>query len=514
MRSASRSLQLLLALLALLALQSLAPAQAVDEAAVDALVAEALKAWHAPGAAVAIVRDDKVVYLKGHGVKELGSEQPVTPDTQFAIASTSKAFTATAIAMLVDEGKMAWDDPVRKYLDYFRLADPLADANVTLRDLVCHRTGLSRHDLLWYGAANSREEILRRIGFVKLDRPFRSTFQYQNIMFLAAGQAAGAADKSSWETVVQKRIFDPLGMTGANFSVRVAAKAPDHATPHVRLSGKTRPIPWKNIDNVGPAGSINASARDLTRWVRFQLGDGVFEGKRLLSAARLAETHAPQMVIDMDGPTGVPSYARAANPETNVMSYGMGWVIQDFRGQHLLSHGGSIDGFRAQVALVPKAKLGIVILSNLGRTSLPEALRNSLVELLLDLPKRDWNALYLEQTKKRLEEDRAKQKEREAKRAKGTKPSRELTAYAGTFDDPAYGPVTLMVEKEALLLKWSSHSVRLEHFHYDTFTGKDAAEDSLDNPLANVTVTFTLDADGQVAALNMLGVEFKRPKAN
>src|SRR5262249_51611495 len=200
-----------------------------------------------------------------------------------------------------------------------------------------------------------------------------STFQYQNIMFLAAGQAAGIADKSSWENVVQKRIFDPLGMTGANFSVTVAAKAPDHATPHVRVSGKTRPIPWKNIDNVGPAGSINASVRDLTRWVRFQLGDGNFEGKRLLAAARLAETHAPQMVIDMDGSTGVTSFSRAANPETNMMSYGMGWVIQDFRGQLLLSHGGSIDGFRAQVALVPKAKLGMVILSNLGRTSMPEA---------------------------------------------------------------------------------------------------------------------------------------------
>src|SRR5262245_11675358 len=196
MRPVSRSLLWLLAVLGLLALAPAAPAQGVNEAAVDALVKETLKAWEVPGAAVAIVRDDQVVYLKGFGTKELGSEQPVTPDTLFAIASTSKAFTATAVAMLVDEGKMSWDDPVRKYLDSFHLSDPLADANLTVRDLVCHRTGLARHDVLWYGSPYSREEILRRVGLIKLDRPFRSTYQYQNIMFLAAGQAAGAADKS------------------------------------------------------------------------------------------------------------------------------------------------------------------------------------------------------------------------------------------------------------------------------------------------------------------------------
>jgi hypothetical protein len=193
------------------------------------------------------------------------------------------------------------------------------------------------------------------------------------------------------------------------------------------------------------------------------------------------------------------------------MSYGLGWVVQDFRGQLMLSHGGSIDGFRAQVALLPKAKIGIAILSNLGRTSMPEALRNGLVELLLDLPKRDWNALYLEQTKKRLEDERQRQKEREAKRTKGTKPSRELAAYAGTFDEPGYGRLTVAAEKEALTLRWSSFDVRLEHFHYDTFTAK-ADPKSTDNPLANTPVQFFLDSDGEVAKVSMLNVEFKRVK--
>jgi hypothetical protein len=213
----------------------------------------------------------------------------------------------------------------------------------------------------------------------------------------------------------------------------------------------------------------------------------------------------------MDGATGVPSYARRMNPETNMMCYGLGWVVQDFRGQHMLSHGGSIDGFRSQVALVPKARLGIAILSNLGRTQMPEALRNNLVEMILELPRRDWNAFYLGHHKKQLEETRTRQKEREAKQQKGTKPSHDLAAYAGTFDDPAYGPVTVTVDGESLVLKWSTFTARLEHFHYDTFTARGDSK-VLDNPLGEVPIVFTLNADGAVTAVNLLSVDFKRVK--
>ncbi|MGH9751387.1 MAG: serine hydrolase [Blastocatellia bacterium] len=193
-------------------------AQAVDQAALDALVSEAMKHWQTPGSAVIVVRGDEVVYLKGFGVKDVNTKQPVTPDTIFAIGSTTKAFVTAAMAILADDGKLRWDDPARKHLPYFRLSDPLANENVTLRDLVTHRTGLIRHDMLWYGSPWSREEIIRRVGFVPLSYGFRSTFQYQNIMFLTAGQVVGAASGSSWEEFTQKRIFDPLGMKSANFS--------------------------------------------------------------------------------------------------------------------------------------------------------------------------------------------------------------------------------------------------------------------------------------------------------
>src|SRR5262245_33412817 len=209
MNVCSRLACLLLLVLSLApALPVAAPAQTVDAPAVDAVVQEALKAWQVPGSAVAMVRGDEVVYLKGHGVRELGRSDLVTPETLFAIGSTSKAFTATAVGMLVDDGKMAWDDPVRKHVEFFHLADPLADANVTLRDLLCHRTGLSRHDVLWYGSSWGREELIRRTGRLPLDQPFRSTWQYQNVMYLTAGCAVGNASKSSWEAFVQQRIFD------------------------------------------------------------------------------------------------------------------------------------------------------------------------------------------------------------------------------------------------------------------------------------------------------------------
>src|SRR5262249_22303501 len=261
-------------------------------------------------------------------------------------------------------------------------------------------------------------------------------------------------------------------------------------------------VAWRNIDNIGPAGSINAGIRDLSKWLRFQLGDGSFEGKRLLSAALLNETHSPQMVIPLDGSTGVWSFTKAMNPETNMMSYGLGWTIQDYRGQLLVSHGGSIDGFRSQVALLPKQKIGIAILSNLGRTSLPEAVRNSVVDVVLAAPKRDWNAHLLAQLDKADATERARAKRFEEKRQKDTKASRGLSAYVGSYDEPAYGTAKLSLDGGTLVLEWSGFKMRLEHWHYDTFIAKG-------DPLVhNKPLVFTLGPDGEVEKLIFLEQEF------
>lgn len=488
-----------------LSCRTTALAQAIDTDAVDAIVQDALKAWRVPGAALAIVRGDEVVYLKGYGVRDLDSRQPVNPDTLFAIASCSKAFTATAIAILIDEGKMTWDDPVRKHIDFFRLSDPLADANVTFRDLLCHRTGLTRHDLIGHLAPLSREEIIRRIAYIKPTYSFRSTYHYQNLMYVTAGHAAGKAAGGSWESLVQKRLFDPLGMKTASFSYRDLEKSPNHARPHRKnKEGKIEQLAFEDIDNIGPAGSINASARELTRWVRLQLNDGTFAGNRLVSAASLAETHMPHTIIPQQG------LDKELNPQTMQRSYCLAWIAQDYRGKAMLSHTGGLTGFRCRIVLLPGSKTGIVLLTNsaigISGASMHISATYNLVDHLLGLPKKDWDAYYLDQAKAYEERHRERVAKHRAARHKNTKPTRELDAYAGTYEDPAYGKAVVTHENGSLRLRWSSFNDPLTHFHFDTFEVK--GEDLI----AGEEVVFHLNGAGDVAVMRFLDVDFKKVK--
>ncbi|MFN0107007.1 MAG: serine hydrolase [Bryobacteraceae bacterium] len=473
-------------------------AQTIDRAALDSIIEDTRKAFSAPGVAVAVVKDDATVYAKGFGLRKLGAPEPVTPDTRMAIGSTSKAFTTAAMAILVDEKKMDWDDPVRKHLPYFRLSDPLADANVTMRDIVCHRTGYSRHDALWYRTTLSREEIIRKLEFIPLTKPFRSLYQYQNIMFLSAGESVGRIAGGTWEDFVAARLFAPLGMTNSDFSVRDLAKASDAAAAHVkRPSGEVEAIPYCNIDNIAPAGSINSSVRDLSNWVRMHLSGGMFGEKRVVSAKQIAELHAPQTVVRPD------ATARDLNP-ANQMSYGLGWMIQDYRGHHMVSHGGAIDGFRAQVTLMPEEKLGVVVLANLGGNNMPEALRYAIVDSVLGLPKKDWNTTYLAAAAKQEAETEKRRAEEIAKRKADATPSRGLAAYAGAFESKAYGPVKVVESSGKLSLEWAGWQFGLSHWHYNTFM---ASAPSQRDPSP---VLFVLGTNGNVRAVEFLGQEFGR----
>ncbi len=387
-----RTVRLLLPLLLLLLSSGDAPAESFDAHAAYDLVERTRAYWNVPGVAVAIVRDGEVIYLKGHGVRSVISEEKVTADTLFPIASCTKSFTTTAMALLVDEGKMNWDDPPRKYVPYFHLSDPFVDREVTLRNLVTHRTGLRGHDLLWYRSPWTQEDIIRRVGRLPLDKPFRTTFQYQSTMFTVAGFAVAKASGMAWENFVQKRLFDKLGMKAAHFTTTAIAKVANRAHPH-RLNDNNKPESTElyPMEVPEPAGSIQANARNLSKWLRFQLGDGTVDGspksERLLSARNLKEMHTPQIMLPMD------PLDREMFPDTNQMSYGMGWVIQDHCGQRILQHAGAIDGFRCHFTLVPQARLGIVLLCNLHQTRMNIALSNALLGLLLKLPPRDWNAI-------------------------------------------------------------------------------------------------------------------------
>jgi len=472
-------------------------------AAVDKLAAETMKQWKLPGLAVAIVKDDKVIVAKGYGVKELGGSAPITDETLFQIASTSKAFTTTAMAMLVDEGKLSWDDPVRQHVAYFHLDDACAESLVTLRDVVCHRTGLSQHDELWDNSGLSREEVIRAVGSVGLTKPFRSAYQYQNIMFMVAGEAVAQAGGMSWNDFVRTRIFEPLGMSRTVTTVAAWNASANHASGHRYdpATGAMRVQAVADEDNLGPAGSIASCARDMAQWLRFQLAGGVIDGKRLVSNEALNETRTPQLARRLEGET------RELNPDANLLSYAMGWNVSDYHGTTLVSHSGSLNRFRTQVALLPKEHAGVVVMTNVGRGVSIIALRSALIDLLLARPARDWNAFYLAAEKTIDERDAVRRREREAKRRRDTHPSRELAAYAGRYESPSHGAAVVTVEHDALVLRWKRLTLPLTHYHYDTFSAFSEDDD------VEERVQFALDpVDGEVNTLTIFGETFTKKK--
>jgi CubicO group peptidase (beta-lactamase class C family) len=464
-------------------------------AGLDQYVERAMKEWHVPGLAIAIVKDDSVVYAKGFGVREMGKPDRVDPRTIFAIGSNTKAFTSAAVAIMVDRKKMRWDDKVTSYLPNFQLYDPYVTREITIRDVLSHRSGLGRRgDMLWYGSPYARDEILRRIRFLEPNSSFRSQFGYQNIMFLAAGQAMAEAAGKSWDDVIVSEIFQPLGMSESSTSTDSLRGKPDVATPHLIDGADVAPIPWRNIDNVAPAGSINSSVVDMTHWIRMQLDTGVYAGRKIIGAKSLQETHSPQTIISSPPDTLFPS--------NHFSSYGMGWVLQDYRGRALVWHNGGIDGMLSEVRLVPEEKLGFVILSNAEGHNMNPAISYRIIDAYLGGPARDWSAIFLAQQKKGEAMQAEMEKKMEAARAKNTKPSLPLEKYAGTYADSMYGTATVKLESGKLVLRYgSTFQGDLEHWHYDTFRAS-----WRDKRLGKSFVTFALDARGRVTDMDVDGL--------
>ncbi len=463
---------------------------------IDVLVQRALRVTGAPGAAIAIVTPEGS-YVQGYGIKRLGSDDAVTPETLFPIASVSKAFTATACACLVDEGKMSWDDPVRKHLPHFRLLDPAADANVTIRDLLCHRTGLPRHDSLWYRTELKRDEILARVAFLKPTASYRGLYQYNNLCFSAAGEAVAAASGMAYEEFLRLRLLEPLGLHSVTFSGPGLVTTENHAWPHQKKKGKVLPLDAPlDFFNVGPAGCINASVAELLGWLKFQLSGGG-EGTPV-SAKSLAETHTPQMIIPFDDLT------RELYPDRMHHTYTLGWSRYDWRGHLVLSHGGAIDGFRSHLVVCPRAGVAFVVLVNMA-SYLPEIVRNSLLDLLLGVKDgKNWHQVFQQQLKKDTEKARVDKKAKAEKRHKNTKPSLPLTSYTGTYHDPGYGTITVRLEPSGKLhLAWEAFDVPLKHWHHDTFI-----TDTEQPGFASLDIVFTLKADASIAALSLFEPSF------
>jgi CubicO group peptidase (beta-lactamase class C family) len=457
------------------------PLQGLDEK-----IEKGLKDWEVPGLALAVVKDDKVILARGYGFRKLGAPEPVTGRTLFAIGSASKAFTAASLALLADEGKLSWDDQVTKHLPWFQLSDPYVTREVTLRDLLSHRCGLDRHELVWYGSPFGRDEVLRRIRHAKPSSSFRSKFGYQNVMFLAAGQVVPAVAGKSWDDFVKECLFKPLGMNASNTSVRELPRDGDVATPHEMIDDKLQVIPWRNIDNIGPAGSINSCAEDMGRWVRLQLSDGTFEKQRLLSSGTLAEMHKPQTVVPLEGPTA------KFYPHAHFRAYGLGWFLHDYWGKKVVEHGGNIDGMSALVAMLPEEKLGVVVLTNRDGTMLPAAVKYQIFDAFLGAPSHDWVADLLDAYKGLLKIRKDQEKKDEKERVTGTKPSLPLAKYVGTFRNDIYSDVKVKYDGGKLTVEFGpGFKAEMEHWNYDTFRARPA-----DHRLPAAYLSYVMDRQG------------------
>lgn len=461
---------------------------------IDDYAAKAGQDWRVPGFAMAIVKDDSVVWAKGYGVRELGKPTLVDAHTLFAIASNSKAFTAAALAILVDEGKIKWDDPVTKYLPWFQMYDSYVTREMMVRDLLCHRSGLATFggDLIWYGSTYSREEVVRRIRHLKPTSSFRTRYGYQNIMFIAAGLVVEVVTGKSWDDFIKARFFAPLGMATSNTSVKDFKSTDNVATPHNETDGKINVIHYVNVDGIGAAGAINSCVAEMAQWLRLQLGRGTYKGKKIFNAARSREMWTPHIMFQIG------EQAEKQNPTTHFSGYGLGWGLRDYQSRKVASHGGGLDGMISQVALIPEENLGVIVLTN-SETSLASFLVNKVFDVFLDAPKRDWSgeALARQKDNQAAQKDAAKKIEDE--RVPGTKPSLTLAEYAGTYGGQMYGEAKVAEENGRLVVRLVPSPMfvgDLEHWHFDTFRLK--WRDSVVYPFQKGFVTFTLDAQGKV----------------
>jgi len=487
----------LLLLISIILMTTLSYAQSDRLGNLDAYVQKAMKDWQVPGLAISIVKDDSLIFARGYGVREIGKPDKVDAHTIFAVASNTKAFTASLLGMLVDEGKISWDDRVVDYMKDFLMYDPYVTRDIRIRDLLTHRSGLPTFggDHLWIGSKRSRREIISRIRYLKPSAPFRTKFQYQNLMFLVAGELIPAITHQSWDDAIKERIFKPLGMTESITTMQELSRKENVATPHEIVAGKVAAVEYDFTDNTAPAGAIKSNVLDMAKWMRLNLNGGIFNDTRLLSAKVVREMHSVQI------PLPVSSFSEK-HFNGKFAGYGMGWGISDYKGRKMISHGGGLSGMISRQVLIPEEKSGVIVLTNFAPNNLARALAYRIVDALLGEPEQDWSAIYLEQKKQADEKRKKQQQEILAKRVKGTRPSLKLEAYTGKYFDALSGEAEVQLENGRLVFDYNPrHIGDLEHWHYDTFRV------TWRNPIFDMPrksfLTFYLDEMGRVEKLKV-----------
>lgn len=474
-----------------------------DIDAIRSFVGETLQKWQIPGAAIAVVAPDLEPITEAFGVRQLGSPAKVTPNTTFGVGSLSKAFTAAALGLLVDEGHLDWDDPVAAHLPYFTLADPYLGRMTTIRDLLAHRVGWQED--YWTHFANrlplSREELVRSLRFAETGR-FRSHYAYSNVLYVAAGQVVEAISGRPWDQFVIERLFEPLGMTSGSTRARDLLAASNHATSHFRtLSGDLvvdpiRPDLWWTADTYGPAASVNLTIRDFIPWIRLWLAKGRHDNRSVLSQSTVEQIFQPCTLTD-----GRP---RPAN-DIDELGYGLGWLVCRYRRQLLLCHSGAFRGMSAYIGMVPEAGVGVAVLAN-SRDSvigdLSTALGQWLLDLHLGLSERNWPEEYRLSLQNEWIRRRKVAAEAGAIRLAGTSPSLPLQSYAGQYRHPAFAPWSVTYEDGRLTIQREPYHATLQHWHLDTF--RVMWNDPLTDYWPGEFICFSVDPGGTIASMRLL----------
>ena len=441
----------------------------------DSYMEQVMKDWNAPGIGVGIVMGDKLVFAKGYGFRDYGKKLPYTPTTTQPIASNTKLFTAVAVGLLVDEGKLRWDEPIKQFVPTIRFYNDELDRSVTIRDMLSHRTGVTRHDSIWYKSTFTRRELWDRLRYLEPAAPMRTKYLYNNLMFTAAGQVIEELSGKTWEQFVQQRIFDPLGMSRSTLTIEDNLKGPEPAVPYSerRDSSELYKQPYYTAEvAIAPAGAINSNVQDLSRWVIALLNGGKVDGKQVIPEAVLRETMAPSMSLPN---TALESRGWGENLNAY---YGMGRTVSSYRGHLLSLHGGDLPGFHSQISIMPNDSIGVIVLV-IGDHVAPmyTGLTLDIYERLLGLSQTPWSQ-RLNQI--RLKNKAAATKARavaEVGRVPGTKPSHALDDYVGEFAHPAYGVVTVGRGDKELSFDFHGIKMPLNHFHYDRFDTPDDEQD-------------------------------------
>jgi CubicO group peptidase (beta-lactamase class C family) len=456
----------------------------------DAYMEHTLKDWNTPGIGVGIVVGDKLVFAKGYGYRDYEKKLPFTPTTLQPIASNSKLFTAVAAGMLVEEGKLTWDKPIHEAVPVIQFYNDQLTNNVTLRDMLSHRTGVTRHDSIWFKSPFTRKELFDKLKYLEPQQPMRTTFLYNNLMFAAVGYVIELKSGKTWEDFVRERIFTPLDMNTTTYSIADMVKHPDHgvAFREKRDSFELYKIPYyEDTEGVAPAGAIVSNIEDLSHWLAALMNDGKYNGKQVLPPSVLKATIQPAI--------GLPNTLGEALGYWEILDpdYGMGRQIASYRGHLITYHGGDLPGFHSQVAFLPNDKIGVIVLVISDHSApLYNNISYNVFERLLGLDQTPWNKRQLERrlaNKKAGTEARAKAG---ADRVANTKPSHPLSGYVGEYENAAYGILKIDQNGDALHFGFHEFQYPLSHFHYDRFDTPD------DEQYGKFSVNFRTNPQGDI----------------